>query len=848
MDGGLFPGTFPEPRLFQTRTLDALRDGVRDGHQRQVLMAPTGAGKCLGIDTPILMADGSIKPVQSVRAGDRVMGPDGKARNVLSLGRGREVMYRVTPTKGDSYACNASHILSLKKTPGGDGILLADGTRVERDQDYVEVPAGVFARSNATAKHVLKGWRAPRIESFERGFDDDDRLVPPYILGAWLGDGTCGRAAISKPMCNMVREWIAYGESVGYQARERGEDCPTWLLTKGHDGLSFNSIQSQLETLGVLFDKHVPDEYKFGPAAVREQVVAGLIDSDGHITHGGCDWISKDRRLADDFVFMCRSLGLAAYIAQAEKGIAATGFVGMYWRVSVSGDLSTLPMRDKKAKPREQKKRHLVHGIRLEPLGEGDYYGFMLDGDGLFLLGDFTVTHNTYLGLWLISQAMKRGKRAVFVCDRTTLINQTSATADGYGLTDHGVIQADHYRTKPWLPFQIASVQTLARRSWPQADLIVVDECHTMYKTVTDHIERTSAAVVGLSATPFTKGMGKFYSNIVNAATMAELVASGVLVPMRVFSATRPDMRGAKVNSRGEWDEAEAGERGMEIVGDVVAEWTRYGEGRKTICFGANIKHCEELCRQFREIGVSAALFTSHTKPEERAQLLRDFQSGELRILISVEALAKGFDVPDVGCVIDCRPLRKSLSTAIQMWGRGLRCAPGKTDCILLDHSGNILRFADDFEEIYHAGLAELDDGERLDREVRKEPEDERVPRCPQCGFAPFARRCMSCGHEKVVRSLVESVPGHMREVVIGGKKYADNALHLYQQCYQYAVENSVPDKRRGRAAHIYKDITGSWPTRAMTDAPMGDVFITRTVINKIRQKNIAFNRSRKAA
>jgi len=458
-----------------------------------------------------------------------------------------------------------------------------------------------------------------------------------------------------------------------------------------------------------------------------------------------------------------------------------------------------------------------------------------------------TGSGKTFLGLRAILQALERGKRAVFVCDRTTLINQTSATADRYGL-DHGVIQADHHRKKPWLPFQIASAQTLARREWPKADLIVVDECHTQLSAWTEHIPRTQAAVIGLSATPFSKGLGKLFTRVVNAATMAQLVADGVLVPMRVFSATRPDMFGAKVNSRGEWDENEAGERGMEIVGDVVAEWSRYGEGRKTICFGANIKHCEALCRQFLDSGVSAALFTSHTKPHERAQLLADFQAGALRILISVEALAKGFDVPDVGCVIDCRPLRKSLSTAIQMWGRGLRCAPGKTDCTLLDHSGNILRFADDFEEIYHSGLSELDDGERLDREVRKEPDEERAPRCPQCGFSPFARRCMACGHERVARSMTESVPGEMREVVIGGKRYADNALHLYQQCYQYAVENSLPDKRRGRAAHIYKDITGSWPTRAMADAPYADTYITRAVINKIRRKNIAYSRATKGA
>jgi DNA repair protein RadD len=480
--------------------------------------------------------------------------------------------------------------------------------------------------------------------------------------------------------------------------------------------------------------------------------------------------------------------------------------------------------------------------IAHEALREG-----FRDGHRCQVLMAPTGAGKTYLGLRAIGQALERGRTAVFVCDRTTLINQTSATADRYGL-DHGVIQADHHRRKPWLPFQIASAQTLARREWPKADLIVVDECHTQLSAWTDHIPTTQAAVIGLSATPFSKGMGKLFTRVVNASTMAQLVEQGVLVPMRVFSATRPDMTGAKVNNRGEWEENDAAERGMAIVGDVVAEWSRYGDGRKTICFGSNIKHCEEICRQFRESGVSAALFTSHTLPQERAQLLADFAEGSLRVLISVEALAKGFDVPDVGCVIDCRPLRKSLSTAIQMWGRGLRCAPGKTDCILLDHSGNIVRFAADFEAIYHEGLAELDQGERLDRDIRKEPDEDSAPSCPQCGYSPFAKRCMACGHERVTRSMVASVPGEMREIVIGGKRYADNALDLYRQCYQYAVENSRPEKRRGRAAHIYRDITGSWPSRSMVDAPYADTPVSRAVLNKIRSKNIAFSRATKRA
>ena len=456
----------------------------------------------------------------------------------------------------------------------------------------------------------------------------------------------------------------------------------------------------------------------------------------------------------------------------------------------------------------------------------------------------------TYLGLRIAHEALERGKRVVFMCDRTTLINQTSETCDRYGLSNHGIIQADHWRTRPQHALQIASAQTLARRKWPQADVIIVDECHTQLKAWTEHIPRTNAVVVGLSATPFSPGLGKLFSRVVNAASMNELVGSGVLVPMRVLSARRPDMTGAKLNSRGEWDENEAAERGMAILGDVVAEWLQHGERRKTIVFGSTISHCESLVRQFNEQGVMAAMFTSHTTEAERKSLLSEYRRPDsaLRVLVSVEALAKGFDVPDVSCVVDCRPLRKSLSTAIQMWGRGLRSSPdtGKTDCILLDHSGNIIRFREDFERIFFDGLDTLDDGDKLDKEVRKEPEEDKAPKgCPACGFRPFARRCMSCGHEVTPMAAIESQAGEMQEVVmLGGKKMGDSRAHLWAQCASYAKTHSAPEKRQARAAHIYRDITGAWPPRQWQVATTPMVPVTSPVANKIKQKNIAFKKA----
>lgn len=839
---------FPAPRPFQDSAHDSLRKGVKDGHRCQVVMAPTGAGKCLGKDTPVLMADGRIKSVQDVVAGDKLMGPDGEVRNVLSTASGKELLYKITPNKGDSYIVNASHILSLKKTFGSDGLIFSDGTFALKNDDIVNINVEVFNRSNQTAKHCLKGWRSNAIRWFARDHIDDEseRTIPAYLLGAWLGDGTAGRAQITKPFCNLINTWIKYGESIGHCVSkiDGNARCPSWHITSGRNGYSFNVVASYLSSLGILKIKRIPDCYKFSSLDTRRELLAGLIDSDGHITHNGVDWISKSKDLALDFAFVCRSVGLSCYLSLQKKGIAKTGFIGEYWRASVSGDLSEIPTKDKIASKRLQKKRHLVHAIKIEEVGFGDYYGFEIDGDRLFLLGDFTVTHNTMMAMRVAHEALLKNKKVTFVCDRSTLINQTSDVAFSLGLSAHGVIQSNHPLYNLYKPFQIASVQTLARREWPRSDVVIIDEVHTMYKGWTDYVKDCKATVIGLSATPFSKGLGQYFTNLINAATMDELTKQGHLVPMRVFSCKEIDMRGAATVG-GEWSDGAAAERGMEIIGDVVSEWKQYGENRKTIVFCPTIAYANELCESFNNAGVMSATYTGETTEAERKMLLDEYKKPDsmIRILLSVEALAKGFDVKDVSCVVDCRPFRKSLSSVIQMWGRGLRSSPdtGKTDCILLDHSGNIVRFREDFEEIYFNGLETLDSGEKLDKVIRKDKEEKEPKGCPSCGVKPFFKHCVSCGFEIVDKSGIGSVAGMMQEIVIGNKKAANNRHDLWMQIATYAKAHAKPDKQKARASCIYKDIVGTWPPMHWEFSGLDNVVISPALINKIRSNNIAY-------
>jgi superfamily II DNA or RNA helicase len=826
---------------FQTASIEALRENIRAGVRNQVLAAPTGSGKCHGRGTPIMLASGEILPVEDIRAGERLMGPDGSPRNVLALGRGREQMYRVTPVKGDSYTVNASHLLSLKLTNVSSGIILADGQRVSQSDDHVTVRADVLHQSNGTARHCLKGWRAPSIERFDRAAEH--HYVPAYLLGAWLGNGTQRMAAISKPMCAMVAEWLAWGTELGLNTRMAiaTSGCPTWFLTGNRNGADHgNTALRALDVYGLREEKHIPPAYKYSVAKVRAELLAGMIDSDGHIDNGGCDWISKSERMARDFCFVARSLGLACYISKQTKRIRSIGFSPDYWRCSVSGDLSGLPMRDKKAVPRTQIKRHNVTGLKLEPIGEDDYYGFEIDGDRLYLLGDFTVTHNTVIGSHLLDECLNKGKRAVFLCDRISLIDQTSALLDDYGIP-HGVIQAQHWRWQPHQKVQVASAATLERRGWPECELIIVDECHSHRADVAKRIIKRDCVVVGLTATPFTKGMGKYYDAVVTVTTTNKLIAEKRLCPFTTFASSEPDMTGAKVVA-GEWTDDVAAERSMSIVGDCVAEYLKHGGNKKYIAFGCSVAHCAAIQEQMMAAGVVCELYTYRTRDDERTQMVREFRKRDSRIrgLISVAALSKGFDVPDVECIIMARPLKSSLAEHIQLLGRGLRWDGANPDkrCVVLDLSGNMVRFWAEMCDFFENGCNELDDGKPKAKR-KAEPKEKKPLKCPKCFnvHAPLPA-CPACGFEYPRRAVPEHVAGALVELTNTASAGRDEKQQFWSELLAYREERGYAP---GWAAHKYREKFGVWP-RGLSNVQDNP---SQKTLNWIRSRQIAWSKRR---
>ena len=447
-----------------------------------------------------------------------------------------------------------------------------------------------------------------------------------------------------------------------------------------------------------------------------------------------------------------------------------------------------------------------------------------------------TGSGKTEIAMALIQEALAKFSKTAFICDRIAILDQTSERFDRNGIA-HGIIQAGHWRWRPYERAQICSAQTLARRGVVEGlKLIIVDEAHTCYRSTVQFIlAHPDIVTIGLTATPFTKGLGEIYSNIVNITTTNELIAAGYLAPLRIYAAKAIDMRGAKIKSTGEWEEAEMEKRGLEIVGDVVTEWSKrtnelFSGPVKTIVFSATVAHGEELCRQWQVAGHNFQQVSYKDNDKERAALIEEFRKPDSEItgLISCEALAKGFDVSDIRFGVSCRPYRKSLSGHIQQVGRAMRIFPGKEFAVWNDHSGNILRFYNDTTTFFEEGLRGLKE-DHLDSTARKEPEEKERAQliCGGCGvvLSPSATSCLICGWVRPRRANeIEHLPGEMRELSLNGKKakptpdwLADKELVWRQICF-HALERKQGNKEAAErfAKAAYRNIYEAWPRHAM--------------------------------
>lgn len=719
-------------------------------HGRVLVVSPTG---CHRIGQELLMFDGSIVKVEKVVVGDRLMGPDSRPRTVQSLCRGRQWMARVVPIKGEPFVVNLDHTLTLARTN--------DGEDHGDEGSLVDVSVREWIGWNKWNKHIHKLVRT----SVE--FEPTPNKLPldPYFLGVLLGDGCLlSTVSVSKGDPEIFAECRRQADVFGLKVTTVGgggkKSCPTHYLSGGQSGGKKNPIAAILENLGLRGtrsgDKFVPFVYKTSTRDERLAVLAGLLDTDGSASGSVFDFISQSEQLSRDVVFLSQSLGLAAYTHACEKR-DQNGGGGTYWRVCISGNTHVIPTR----LPRKQmanvakRKSALRTGFRIELLTTDEsFYGFTLDSDGRYLLNDFTITHNSGKSRCageVCAGAVRLDSTAIFICHVTELVDQAvKEFRNEFGLRV-GIIQADR-PTDPDAPIQVASIATLARRDISRYDIVAFDEVHLHVGTAT--AERVIAAnqdsdILGFSASPWRldgQPMGSLFRAIVPLASYSELIDTRILVPSRVFGPSHPDL--SKVHTRdGEFDPGETEEaiNTPQLVGDVASTYTRLAYTssghRSAILFAHSAAHSEACRDALRAQGHRAESLDYKTPKSTRKEMIEALRAGEIDVLCNQNILTAGFDMRSLGCVIDAAPTQ-SLARYMQRIGRGMRASPetGKTDLLVLDHSGNVFRH----------GFAHADRTWTLEAAQKPSPKESipslrtcsacfaifpPVPVCPECGF-----------------------------------------------------------------------------------------------------------------
>jgi len=416
-----------------------------------------GSGKCHAKGTPIMMSDGRIELVENIKEGDFLMGDDSKPRRVISLARGKDKMYDIISVKGETYRVNQEHILCLKasgfpkicrnnhnkntnyniqwiennqfqsktftfNTKKNNEEQMKENANIfyreilskqEKNNNVIEISVNDYLKLSNKKKGLLKGYKVPIY------FTEKDVPIDPYMIGYWLGDGTSYTSEItsqdSRVLYYFAKELPKYKLFLSHRHKY------TYGIT-GNGKYYNNVFLNTLNEFNLINNKHIPDIYKCNSRENRLKLLAGLLDSDGYLNKSGNEFelnLEKNEKLMDDVIYLARSLGFACYKSERDTSWTYNGEkkYGNAFRININGiGLEEIPTQipRKKASPRKQIKDCLVTGIDVQYVKEDDYYGFMIDENCRYVMGDFSVTHNTATSIG-IAEGMKDSKQVIIM-------------------------------------------------------------------------------------------------------------------------------------------------------------------------------------------------------------------------------------------------------------------------------------------------------------------------------------------------------------------------------------------------------------------------------------------------
>lgn len=695
---------------------------------------------CHAVGHPILMYDLSVKNVEDVKVGDLLMGDDSTPRLVKRLARGSEVMYKIIAVNGEEFIVNENHILSLYITKK------ANNNYPSSQPKYINITVKDFLQKSRTFKHMAKLYKKPVLN------DSDLELpIPAWELGVYLGDGY---------YCNN-QVGIAKNdqEIVGYFTKKY-----QYTLQYKFDG-NFNIclknckiLKEKLKNLGLKdkksSEKFIPKIYKQASFKQRLDVLAGLLDTDGHLSHKGFDYISKSSQLADDIVFLSRSCGLRAKKTESWKKCQGWTEKKLYYRVNISGNTEIIPNRllRKKSEPRKQLKLSNVYGFKIEKLENDNFYGFELDGNHLYLDGNFFVHHNTGKSIIIKELAEKlkaQNKRILILAHRKELVEQNAKKFNNF--FDVGIYSASVGVKDTEQPIIVGQMQSVvnALDKLGKFDYLIIDEVHltperedSQYQRIIQHY---NVPVIGLTATPYRMKEGDldYIGKVIYTYTVKQGIDEGFLSPITNKICADPDLSKARIE-QGDYKIKDLVGIMSPLISSSVDKIIAYGSGRKAwIIFCVDVEHVEQITELLKQRGVNAIGITGKSTPQERETAVKAIKEGSIRALVNCEIFTTGFDAPNIDLLACLRPT-KSKSLWEQICGRLLRIYEGKKDGLLLDFGGNIA---------YHGGIGKPL-GKIKKQQVREGDEkDYQSKICPMCEeVIPIGvKECPNCGYEQVI-------------------------------------------------------------------------------------------------
>ncbi len=426
----------------------------------------------------------------------------------------------------------------------------------------------------------------------------------------------------------------------------------------------------------------------------------------------------------------------------------------------------------------------------------------------------------TILSAHVVVGALAKSKRIAFTVDALGLIDQTVErfVSNGIALGDIGVYQGDHPLRRPSAPIQICSVQTLAARDFPLVDFVIVDECDIGWDIIRRwQVSNPEMIFIGLSATPWARGMAEQWDDLLIPATLQEMIRWGFSSKFTVYASSHPDLKGVEIVGD-DYNQAQLSQRMRKpkLVADIVETWLEKSTHKKTFAFCVDRAHAKLVHEKFQEMGVNSGYIDGTLERDDRSPIMKEYRTEKVPVIVSIGTMARGTD-EDVHNLIFARPTR-SERFYVQAICRALRLGEGKEGgARIFDHSDTTLRLGmvtDIHYDQLRSGKPSKSKSAAPERKLR-------LPReCPKCTIlVPVGERvCGGCGFQMKAISGVITEDGELVEIGSTAKKAkkktaADWTLAekivFYGELKHFGETSG---KKPGWAAENYRERMGTYP------------------------------------